>query len=244
MEEIEEGVDAHLRAWADESDSLIEELVEGQMASIDGAIVDGHFTLTLMREKVLTPMPYRVEVGFMAPARFNSEVYEKVKNVIGHCAKAVGLDHCLIHADMVLKEKGSPVVIEMAGRPSGLSISSKMVPVATGINFLGEGIKMLLGKQVSFEPKWSCPVVLHFLSLPSGRVTWIPDFEVIQKREGVLDFSCRITPGEFLPEITSARHTLARGFVLATANTLEEALDKAQRVVGLFKVSSDGVKHE
>jgi len=112
-EEIEKAVDEHLHEGAGEFDSLIEEVVNGHVIGLDGAVIDSCFVLTLMREKILTPTPYRVEIGYLAPARLGKSLCEAIDRTVGKCAKLLGLSNCLVHADLIVRSDGLPVVVQI-----------------------------------------------------------------------------------------------------------------------------------
>jgi hypothetical protein len=238
-EKLEAAIAHHVAYQPADADTLIEELIPGNACGLDGAVVDGNFTLTLLRDKRLTAFPYRAETGYAAPARCAPDVYEQVVQIVSKAAAAVGLNNCLIHADLVIPESGTPVIIELSGRPSGLFISSKMVPASTGLDFLQEGIKLALGEKTDFCPRLQCPVVLWYFPLPRGRVQSVPSADHVYRKPGVLDFVCSLKAGDELSEITTAKEVLRRGFVLITADTVQGALCQAKQVSKLFETSSE-----
>jgi biotin carboxylase len=237
--ELERAVAYHLAHQPADVETLIEEFILGDPSGLDGAVVDGKFTLTLLRDKQLTSLPYRVETSYAAPARFGPDIYAEVVKIIGKGTAALGLNNCLVHADLIIPETGSPVIIEFSGRPSGLFISSKMVPASTGVDFIGEGIKLALGEKVDFCPRQQRPVVLWYFPLPCGRIESVPSADLVRCKVGVLDFVSLLKPGDQLHEITTARDVLTRGFIVTTDNTLEGAFCRAQQVSNLFRTSTE-----
>jgi biotin carboxylase len=237
--ELEPAIAHHLAHQAADGETLIEELILGTPAGLDGAVVDGEFTLTLMRQKQLTPLPYRVEISYEAPARFGRDTYAEVIKIIGKAAATLGLNNCLVHSDLIIPENGSPVIIEMSGRPSGLFIASKMVPASTGVDFLGQGIKLALGEKTDFRSREQRPIVLWYFPLPVGRVEAVPSADDVRAQRGVLDFACPLKPGDALDEIKTARDALKRGYILTTDDTLEAARIRAEQVSNLFKTSTE-----
>ena len=237
--ELERAVADHLAHQPGDVETLIEEFILGDPSGLDGAVIDGKFTLTLLRDKQLTPLPYRVETSYAAPARFGPDIYAQVVKIMDEGTAALGLNNCLVHADLIIPDNGSPVIIEFSGRPSGLFIASKMVPASTGVDFIGEGIKLALGEKTDFCPRQQRPVVLWYFPLPRGRIEAVPSADLIRCRVGVLDFVCLLKPGDQLDEITTARDVLTRGFILTTENTLEGAFCRAEHVSNLFKTSTE-----
>lgn len=210
---------------------LVEEFVEGVALGVDAVMQSGKCEVVLLREKQLTPLPYRVEMTYLGPARLSDVTSARIHQTVQRCAMALGLDNCLLHADLIIPPATEPVVIEMSGRPSGLSISSKMVPLATGVDFLVQGINLVLGKPTQFLARQGNPVVLKYLPIAPGRIMRSPTSTVLRTEEGLLEFACPVKVGDVLQKITTAQDSLSRGYVLTTGSNLAAALLTADKVI-------------
>ena len=207
---------------------LVEQMVAGQEFGIDGYVQDGVFTLLLARRKHLTPLPWRQEMGYDAPAPITMELQQAVTAEVQRVVEATGIDACLLNADVVVATDARPYVIEVAGRPGALSISDYLVPVSTGINFIELGIALALGQRVSPTHMAHNAVCLRYLPAPAGIVRARP--EIPADDPMILHASCRLTPGMELREIRDARDALARGVVITRGATVADAARHAEAV--------------
>lgn len=220
---------------------LCEEFLEGQEVGVDAVVIDGEVHTVLIRGKVLTPLPNRQEMGFNGPVNVRAD---EIENQLQLCASAIGLEDCLVHADVMLTEKGA-VVLEMSGRPAGLLISELLVPLATGVDFLGLGIALLHSpieaKRISKSIRASNSFAMTFLSSPPGEVISVPIGQILGEQEGVVHAEIWAKPGDLLHPIRTAEDVLARGVVIASGRTLEEATEFLNRAVdAVGKISVRG----
>lgn len=136
-------------------DYLIEELVVGEEYGVDGVVRNKKFELVLVREKELTEYPYRQALATNAPAKLNVDMLAKITNHLKKCIEEIELDNCLLHVDLIIDRQGEIHVIELAGRPAGLFISSQIVPFVTGVDYLKEGILLCGDKTNDFRKSGS-----------------------------------------------------------------------------------------
>ncbi|WBW99775.1 ATP-grasp domain-containing protein [Oceanirhabdus sp. W0125-5] len=99
--------------------------------------MNGKFVLTLVREKLLTSLPYRQEVGYISPARIDNNIFKLIEQEVNIWCEILKLNNCVIHVDLIINNTydNAIIPIEISGRPSGLMRSSFMTPYSTGINF-------------------------------------------------------------------------------------------------------------
>lgn len=229
--DIETLVDQHLRSRSDLDETLIEEYIDGSEVGVDAAVTSGTVTVISARVKSNTQLPYRQTVGYYGPAPLTAAQFDQLRNVVKDTVEATGVDNSLLQLDMILRDNAPPFVIEMAPRPAGLRMAELMVPAMTGIDLLSEGIKMLLGAPIDFQPRHSQPVALRFLQFRAGLVRSVPDCDWVSKQSGVLHFSCNIKPGDRLREITTGADVLARGYVMTTGSDLTYAISLADNIM-------------
>lgn len=238
MEGIEKKVMQHIDNCLKE-DSIIEELLDGTEVGVDGAVVDSEFILTLVREKILTPFPYRQEIGYIAPARIENNMIKKIRQEINRLCQVLKLNNCLIQVDIIINENNKIIPIEIAGRPSGLMLSSFMTPYVTGINFLKNGIKLNLGEDSNFEAEFLRPVFLRFLDITNGKVLNVPNEEIVNSRKNILKYKCNIKCGDVLREVTCGRDVYYRGVIITTGATMNEAINEVNDVLDMFEIAKN-----
>jgi biotin carboxylase len=102
---------------------LIEEYVPGPELSIDGLLTAGTLTVTAAFDKPWTPEgPTFEETLLITPSRLAEPVLAAAIHAAGQAARALGLTHGPIHAELRIDERGGqaqPVMLELAARCIG-----------------------------------------------------------------------------------------------------------------------------
>lgn len=207
-------------------DFLAETLVEGVEYGLSGAVVNGKYIHILIRQKLLTPLPYRQSIGSLSA----SEIFE-VTNYMQRVSTRLNLKNCLINADLIITPEGEPFIIELAPRPSGHYLSSTFVEIATGVNMTKEWINMILGKAFSFEPKFIKHAIIRYFDF-EGRVT-PPNFEILKNELGIVKYECNING--VLGKVTDGKSIMNRGYAIIVASNKQECLAKADALIKKFK---------
>jgi len=204
----------HLANRGDGDDTLVEGLVEGTELGVDGAVVGGRLVVTLIRQKELTPPPFRQQLVSTAPAPIGPMATAAVTAELQLVVTALGLTDCLLNADVMLGSDGTATVLEAAGRPAGASLADMVIPAVTGVPFLAEGLRLALGEDASFEPRPLAAAVLRFFRLPAGRVVRVGQPPAAADSEDVLLFSCPLKPGQEIAPMAAVGDALERGLVI------------------------------
>jgi biotin carboxylase len=102
---------------------LVEEYVPGPELSIDGLLTAGALTVTAVFDKPWTPEgPTFEETLLITPSRLTEPVLAAAIDVAGQAARALGLTHGPIHAELRIDQRGGrvrPVMLELAARCIG-----------------------------------------------------------------------------------------------------------------------------
>jgi biotin carboxylase len=154
MDELQIGLDWHFSATKNSScfgEILIESVMSGQEYGIDGVVVDGSFRLLAIRLKEMTSFPYRVALGYRTPVTLSKQGEFQLNSNLYKACKAMELKDCLVHADFMIDNNETVKIIELSGRPSGFSLSQKLIPEVTGIQPTQEALKMMLDLNFSFQ---------------------------------------------------------------------------------------------
>jgi biotin carboxylase len=102
---------------------LVEEYVPGPELSIDGLLSAGALTVTAVFDKPWTPEgPTFEETLLITPSRLPEPVLAAAIDAAGQAARALGLTHGPIHAELRIDQRGGrarPVMLELAARCIG-----------------------------------------------------------------------------------------------------------------------------
>jgi biotin carboxylase len=161
---------------------------------------------------------------------------QAVTSTVERAALALGIHNGVAKGDMVMTPSG-PKVIEIAGRLSGGFFSTVQIPLATGVNFVEKAIKLCLGIELSeteMTPKHKKGVAIRYLSLPSGTIQSISGIEAASSLQGVKMFSIDLEPGDQINPLQN--HTERAGFVITTADTKAEAIQRAYSALATVEI--------
>jgi biotin carboxylase len=117
---------------------LVEEYVPGPELSIDGLLTAGTLTVTAVFDKPWTPEgPTFEETLLITPSRLAEPVLVAAIYAAGQAARALGLTHGPIHAELRIDERGGqarPVMLELAARCiGGLCSRALRFPAGTSL---------------------------------------------------------------------------------------------------------------
>ncbi|MBR0308448.1 MAG: ATP-grasp domain-containing protein [Mogibacterium sp.] len=212
-----------------EEDFIAETLKRGIEYGADIFVVNGRQHLILLREKMLTPEPYRQCVGYYA-IEYNegtAELFDRVNALIEGTVEALTLDNCLMHAD-IIDDGESAFLIEVSPRPSGHYLHNYFTRYSTGFDMLGSYMDYAIAsaKGEPFEPDYEYSaesMLIKYFDLPEGTVESVPDPEALNAREDVVCYNCSLKKGDKVGMVTDGRSVMGRGFYVVRADSLDGA---------------------
>lgn len=117
-----------------QEDFVFEEAVEGDEYGVDAAVINGNVYITLIRKKLVTSLPKKQAVGYIALSP-NIETDKKIIEIITYMIKRVcstiKYNNCIIHTDVIVNDN-DVFVIEISPRPSGHYLHNVFVPFVSG----------------------------------------------------------------------------------------------------------------
>lgn len=203
---------------------VLEECVSGEEYGVDGAVIDGRFYLVLLRHKKNTPLPARQAVAYFSVLP-EDPFYAQVKEHMEKAVKALQLQECLFHADLIQSEEG-PFIIEMSARPSGHNLHNLFTPLCTGIDVAEQYIRHRMGLECRFLPLETKRMMIHYFDL-EGEAAEVPKRQELESRLGITftDWQCSIQRGEVLGKVSDGHSLMGRGYYILEGES-EEALKK------------------
>jgi hypothetical protein len=157
------------------------------------------------------------------PTLLPEVIQQKIAKTLVMACKVLGLQNCLIHADIIVRESGEVVILDISGRPSGFNISAKMIPAATGIDPIHQAIQFSLGYLSDFTPRYHRGTVLRMISAPKGRFKSIERLERVCQMPGVVALESFLKPGDMIQERRTGATGYRVGYLLTCAQTRDEA---------------------
>jgi len=139
---------------------LLESLLPGKEIGIDGIIRNGLLEIIAIRDKELTPLPFRQALSYSLPSMFTYQE-QSLYTLLSTVCNKLSIQNTLFHAD-VLVDGDDIHLIEFSPRPSGHYISETLLPLALDFNPIEAYIQFLLGDSIPISKNIK-PTYFEFL---------------------------------------------------------------------------------
>ncbi len=154
--------------------ALIEEWLPGPQFSTETVLLADGAADTYVLDRCYDDLdrvyPYVVETGAQGPSIASDHALRFIEALATRAARSVVVGYpCTVKGDLVLTPDGTKV-IELALRLSGGYMSSRLIPLMTGVDLVGIAIRLALGERVSSEelrPKHRAGVAIRY-EVPNG----------------------------------------------------------------------------
>jgi len=147
---------------------LVEEYVPGPELSIDGLLTSGGLTVTALFDKPCAPGgPTFEETVLTTPSRLPGPVQAEAIATAGRAARALGLTHGPIHAELRIGQRDGrpwPVMLELAARSIG-GLCSRTLRFADGRSLEELVLANALGRPVP-RPRAARPAGVLMIPVP------------------------------------------------------------------------------
>ena len=158
-------------------------------------------------------------------------------------AHALGITDGVVKGDLIVNEKGTVYVFELAARLGGPRFGTEMVPISNGTNILRAAIQQAIGEKIDIsllERKYNKGMVNRAIFPAPGKVTSITGLGELNKCDGFYDFKwftdTPLSEGDIIPEYKDNSCTVA--YFIASGETREEALKNADTIERKIKIST------
>jgi biotin carboxylase len=215
-----------------------EALLEG---FVDGVEMNG-IVIARVGEPALVTLSDRLRppgIGFgvgwihVYPPSIPPEQLRIAGRVAVEAVRALGLRDAIAFPQVIASPDGSVSVVEVAARIPGGQMAD-LVRHAVGVDLVEIALLQALGEYVPDEvalPRFTQPLAIRFFTaepgpLPTGRVTRVGELDAVLASEGVVQADTYLQVGETIRPVR--RDGDRRGYVIAIADTSEEALRRAE----------------
>jgi biotin carboxylase len=221
---------------------MVEQYLPGPQVSTESVVVDGVCHTPGFSDRNYEYLdryaPYFIENGGDLPSHLPADIQERIKEVQGQAAAALGVTRGTVKGDIVVHD-GKVHVIELAARLSGGFFCTREIPLNTGVDFVGCAIKVALGENPTAEeltPKYHKHVIQRYAFPRAGRVTAIKGADEARRIEGVVEVNVTARIGDIIPPAGDKRPSAA--MVLAMGATREAALKAAEQALACVGIET------
>jgi biotin carboxylase len=221
---------------------MVEQYLAGPQVSTESVVLDGVCYTPGFSDRNYEYLekyaPFFIENGGDLPSHLPANIQQKVKDLVGRAAAAMGITHGTVKGDIVV-HKGEPYVIELAARLSGGFFCTREIPLNTGVDFIGAAIAIALGDPVApadLEPRRQDAVVQRYAFPAPGTVVSVDGAEAARGVPGIAEVVVTARQGDIIPPAGDKRPSAA--MVLATGPSRDAALKAANDALALIKIQT------
>ncbi|MBO5939087.1 MAG: ATP-grasp domain-containing protein [Clostridia bacterium] len=212
---------------------IVEEYMVGPEVSVEIISVDGQPHVLQVTDKLTTGAPHFVEMGHSQPSRLPESDVIKIKDLACRAVKAVGIENGPAHVEIILTDNG-PKMVELGARMGGDCITTHLVPLSTGVNMIESTIRIACGEIPDIKTKTNKGSAIRYFNPRPGEIKEIRGVEAASEIKGVCEISFVKNVGDNVGSIGSS--TDRAGFVIAQANTAEEAVRICEQACKMIEI--------
>jgi len=209
---------------------LIEEFMTGAEVSVESITVNGETHIITITDKMVTEVPFFVETGHTEPSSLPKDVQDDIRNVATKAIKAIGIKNGPSHTEIKITKSGAKLV-EIAARLGGDFITSKLVPLSTGVDLTDLCMELSLGHNVTVDKTLDQGSAIRFIfdsedSENSSIIKSISGQEQAAEMPGVEEVSIYKKPGDKACHLTNSGDRI--GHIIATGRDAKQAAERAE----------------
>jgi biotin carboxylase len=140
---------------------IVEEFLEGDELSVEGFVSGGEVHVVTLTDKV-TSVPFHLELEHKVPSALPETAWAEIKATTKDIIAGLEFDNCAFHLEAKWGERGLRF-IEVAARPAGDYIGSHLVPLATGVDYFENVIRVATGEPLRLDHDRKMNAALKFV---------------------------------------------------------------------------------
>ncbi|MGF3066285.1 ATP-grasp domain-containing protein [Facklamia sp. P12950] len=215
---------------------IIEEFMVGKEVSVETFSIDGDCHIIQITDKITTGAPNFVEMGHSQPSELPINTKEKIITLAKEANKALGIKFGPSHTEIMVTNQG-PKIVEIGARLGGDNIGTHLVPLSTGVDMVEATIRLAIGEQVDINVSFKKASAIKYIEVPSGIVKNISGLELAKNIKGVIQINILRGIGEEVKKVSNSVDRI--GFVIAQAQTSQEANDICDKALNYLKIDID-----
>lgn len=212
---------------------IIEEYLSGIEVSVEIIVNEKEVNIVAITDKTTTGIPNFVEIRHSQPSQLSSEQLKQVKEVAKKSISAIGIDNGAAHVEIMITSEG-PKIIELGARMGGDFITTHLVPLSTGVDMLEAVINISCGKKITINRKNKYGAAIQYITGGNGIIKNISGVELARKIKGIKKVELLKRVGDKITKVSNSSDRV--GFVIAKANTANEAVEKCKQACSLIDI--------
>jgi biotin carboxylase len=218
---------------------LVEEFIAGFETGAQAFSLDGACVSVQVHNDFMSPPPFMIPVGHSFPSSLPGGVLARVEEAVAGCVEALGISWGPSNIDLILREDGTPAIIEVGAR-LGATCLPELVTCYTGVDWVSAAVLAAFGKPCDLTSRHHQPCAAFILQAPAdGILSGIGLPHEMLSHPDVLEFEVTASPGDRVSRLRKGTDRIGKvvtkGKTAAEAETLARAIADAVR----FEVQAD-----
>lgn len=147
QEELDYALDRAF-GWSPNQTVMVEQYIDGREFSVESISCKGKHYILQITDKVTTGAPYFVEMAHHQPADLTEKQKQDIKSLTLQMLDALKIENSAGHTEIKMNAQGIPYIIEMGPRMGGGYISSDLVKLSTGYDYVNGVLEVATGRFV------------------------------------------------------------------------------------------------
>lgn len=139
----------------------MEPFINGVEYGVESFVCNGEIHILAVMKKWMTKPPHYAELGHAVPSGLPVEIENKIRGCVAKAIEVLEINFGSVNMDLLLTEEGSVHIVDIGARMGGNLIGSHIIPMGTGVDYIGNIVRASVGDDVSFEPKAEKGVLLQ-----------------------------------------------------------------------------------
>lgn len=223
---------------------MVERFLEGPQLSTESIVVGGKCHTVGFADRNYEFLdkyaPYIIENGGDLPAAISPDIKERVEALITLGAQSLGIMTGVVKGDIVIHE-GEPHIIELAARLSGGYFCSHLIPLSTGVDFVGTAINLALGnapEPSALQNRFLKGVSQRYLFPEPGRVVSVYGVREVASWPEIKFCEVRVRIGDMVAQ--TEHHPSRAGLLIAVAAERDTATCIAEKAISRIRIETRG----
>ena len=126
--------------------AIAEEFIDGREFSVETISHAGKHYILQITDKVTSGAPHFIEMQHHQPANIDAEGATRIRETVFSALTALKIENSPSHTEIKMNKKGELYIIEIGARMGGDYITSDLVRLSTGYDFVDGAIKLAVNK--------------------------------------------------------------------------------------------------
>ncbi len=215
---------------------IVEEYMSGNEVSVESITIEGTTKIIAITDKITTGAPHFVEMGHSIQSQVDGITKLRIEELVRKTILAIGIENGPSHTEIMLTDEG-PKVVEIGARLGGDNITTKLVPLATGVDMVGACIDLALGEIPDLSQKVDKGAAIRYIDSKVGIISDIHGVVSIDTSDSIVEVVITKKIGDEIGLIESSSDRV--GYIIAQSDDAGNAVNICNEALKKIKINME-----